>query len=331
MRSKPAKSDKLNEFIASLSVDVAIHAGPDLAIGPNATAIDYNLVRLSGWQAVAVRCCETQDITGQYRSILMEVPSFEPKAQTLYDLAEAGRRLQPDGAVHLLERNRQRAPTARDLMARTFSDLTITRLSEGTVISGRRPLPFDGLPETPQVTLDDALTGRHCLLQTWPGLFSSDSLDSGTAVLIGVLPELAGRRVLDIGCGYGALTVTAAVRGADVSFTDVDARALRLTRTNLAAAGLVGEGALAIDPRDAFAGPFDVVITNPPTHAGSAMLQRLFASGLSLAPRGEMLIVIRAHLNYEKWLVNLAQVQQIALADGYKVLRLRPAGFGSTR
>lgn len=329
MRSKPEKSP-LNELIAGLLVDVAIHAGPDLAIGANATAIDYNLVRLSGWHGVATRCCETTDLTSQYSSILIEVPPFEPKAQTVYDLAEAGRRLRSGGAVHLLERNRKRVPAARDLMVRTFSDLTINRLSEGTVISGRKPLPFDGLPKATQVTLDDAVTGRHCLLQTWPGLFSGDILDLGTAVLIGVLPELAGRRVLDLGCGYGALTVTAAMRGADVSFTDIDARALRLTRTNLEAAGLVGKGALAIDPRDAFAGPFDVVLTNPPTHAGSAMLQRLFASGLSLAPRGEMLIVIRAHLNYEKWLVNLAQVQQIALASGYKVLRLRPAGFAST-
>jgi 16S rRNA (guanine1207-N2)-methyltransferase len=332
LRRKAAKSDKqdkLNEFIASLSVDVAVHVDHDVAIGRDAIAIDYDLVRLEGWRLVAVRCCEIQDLAGPYYSILIEAQAFEPKAQTLFDLAEAGRRLQPDGAVHLLERNRRRAQTARDLMARVFSDLAVSRFPGGTVISGRRPLAVDGRPEAAGLLLSDAATGRQFYLKTWPGLFSGGALDSGTAVLIDTLPELEGRRVLDIGCGYGALTVTAALRGADVSFTDVDARALRLTQTNLAAAGLVAKGALAIDPRDAFAGPFDVVLSNPPTHAGSDMLQRLFASGIALAPCGEMLIVVRAHLNYEKWLDELAQVQQIAVAYGYKVLRLRPKASGA--
>jgi demethylmenaquinone methyltransferase/2-methoxy-6-polyprenyl-1,4-benzoquinol methylase len=47
----------------------------------------------------------------------------------------------------------------------------------------------------------------------------------------------AGQRVLDVGCGTGALTVRAAQRGATVRGIDVSARMLNLARQNVARSG----------------------------------------------------------------------------------------------
>jgi 16S rRNA G1207 methylase RsmC len=41
------------------------------------------------------------------------------------------------------------------------------------------------------------------------GVFSRDGLDAGTRVLLEALPPLSGR-VLDLGCGWGALAEMAA-------------------------------------------------------------------------------------------------------------------------
>ena len=48
--------------------------------------------------------------------------------------------------------------------------------------------------------------GRELTFTTDAGVFSRDGLDRGTEVLLDALPELSGR-VLDLGCGWGAVGV----------------------------------------------------------------------------------------------------------------------------
>ena len=66
------------------------------------------------------------------------------------------------------------------------------------------------------------------------GVFSRDGLDAGTRVLLEALPPLSGR-VLDLGCGWGALGGVLAKKVADVRFvlTDVNERAAALAERNL--------------------------------------------------------------------------------------------------
>ena len=63
------------------------------------------------------------------------------------------------------------------------------------------------------------------------GVFSRDGLDTGTAALLEALPEPAGR-VLDLGCGWGAVGVLLGKRwpGAQIVMTDVNCRAASLAR-----------------------------------------------------------------------------------------------------
>lgn len=72
----------------------------------------------------------------------------------------------------------------------------------------------------------------------------------------------AGDRVLDVGTGCGLLAGTAADLGATVVATDLDGRAVRCARANLAGTGVdVRQGDLFA----AVAGErFDVVVCNPP-------------------------------------------------------------------
>ena len=104
----------------------------------------------------------------------------------------------------------------------------------------------------------------------------------------------------------------------------MDARAIKLARRNLRLNGHPGEAYLKIQPYDFVDDAFDVVLSNPPTHAGSETLRQLFSEMVRVCrPAGYVAVVVRERLNYEKWLVGLGDVSILAKADGYKVIRIR--------
>lgn len=80
--------------------------------------------------------------------------------------------------------------------------------------------------------------------------------------------SLAGRTVVDVGCGSGLLALVAARAGGNVCALDINPDAVRCTRANAARNGL----RLATVRSDLFDGVpdrrFDVVVVNPPYFPG---------------------------------------------------------------
>ena len=86
--------------------------------------------------------------------------------------------------------------------------------------------------------------------------------DEMRATLLSYLPDdLRGRRILDAGCGTGALAVEAAKRGADVVAIDIAANLINLARERLPST--LGEGRIDFrvgDMHDQSLGEFDHVV-----------------------------------------------------------------------
>jgi len=70
------------------------------------------------------------------------------------------------------------------------------------------------------------------------GLGSDHATHSVARTLVRFAPELAGKTLLELGCGTGLLAVLGARLGARVVGTDVDARTLELARANAEANGV---------------------------------------------------------------------------------------------
>jgi 16S rRNA G1207 methylase RsmC len=176
------------------------------------------------------------------------------------------------------------------------------------------------------------LAGRELSLEVAPGIFSPDHVDLGTQVLLRTVPPPRGA-VLDIGCGWGPIAIAAALMAADVTVTaiDVNERALELARRNAATAGVgdrVSTGLPSVVPHDA---RFDTIWSNPPIRIGKAALHELLAAWLPrLNPDGEAWLVVQKNLGADSLAVWLAgqgwgEVQKVASAKGFRVLRLRAA------
>lgn len=99
--------------------------------------------------------------------------------------------------------------------------------------------------------------------------------------------DLAGRRVVELGCGLGAPSIVAARAGASVLSSDEDPEALELLRRNAELNGVEVEGLRADwgDPDEFLArGPFDLAVAADVLYERSAVAQLLQLLP-ALAPR----------------------------------------------
>jgi 16S rRNA G1207 methylase RsmC len=140
-----------------------------------------------------------------------------------------------------------------------------------------------------------------------------------------------GGVLADVGCGYGPIAVTLALRGGPgtvVWAVDVNERARHLCAANAAANG-VGHQVRVVAPADV---PHDLVLdqlwSNPPIRIGKAPLHDLLGGWLDrLRPgRGEAALVVHRHLGADsltRWMADEGwATERLATRAGYRILRV---------
>ena len=178
------------------------------------------------------------------------------------------------------------------------------------------------------------LAGRRLSLITAGGVFSPDHVDTGTQVLLREAPPPpAEGTFLDLGCGWGpiALSLGLLAPAATVYAVDVNERALELTRANAEATGLTDVRPSLPDevPPEA---RFDLIWSNPPIRVGKQALHDLLATWLPrLTTGGEAYLVVQKNLgadSLQRWLRESLELpcERVAVAKGFRVLRVSPAG-----
>ncbi|MBR3019717.1 MAG: class I SAM-dependent methyltransferase [Clostridia bacterium] len=169
--------------------------------------------------------------------------------------------------------------------------------------------------------------GHALRFTTDAGVFSKGEVDFGTATLLKALPEDMAGRVLDLGCGWGAVGVSVgkAFPACEIVMTDVNRRALELSEKNAKANG-VSVKTLESDGLERVPGAFDYIITNPPIRAGKQVIYKMFSdSAQRLTDGGALYLVIRKQQGAESALKYLKtifdQVDTIEKSGGFWVIR----------
>ena len=204
------------------------------------------------------------------------------------------------------------------------------------VIADDRPEPpvwasTPGIAPGTWASFSATLAGQPTSLVTLPGVFSGEGLDAGTALLLNHLPDLSGKRVLDLGCGVGPIGIAAARRGAaSVTMTDVNLLAVAAARENIVRTETPNATAVASDLYGAIHDQrFDVVLCNPPFHAGQRVdldiAQQIVRQAPSmLAEDGEIVLVANRFLAWDRALrETFGASERVAETERYHVLRAR--------
>jgi 16S rRNA G1207 methylase RsmC len=113
-------------------------------------------------------------------------------------------------------------------------------------------------------------SGNLVKVVTRPGVFSHRELDLGARALLEAVEVNAGERVLDLGCGSGAVGLALAMRQPNVSLHAIDAntRAVQCTLEGAALNGLANvTAAVTAMGEIPTAGEFDLAVGNPPYHS----------------------------------------------------------------
>lgn len=169
-------------------------------------------------------------------------------------------------------------------------------------------------------------------MSTANGVFSADRLDLGTSVLLrSVNPRRTSATLLDLGCGYGPITVALAMAAPQASIlaVDVNERAIALARENADRLGFAHRVTVShpddVDPQQRF----DEIWSNPPIRIGKAALHELLQTWLPrVKPGGIAHLVVGKNLGADSlhtWM--LAQgwdVTRTASAKGFRVLSVSP-------
>ena len=179
-------------------------------------------------------------------------------------------------------------------------------------------------------------TSEGLSMESKPGIFGWDKVDRGSAYLIEYLPQFLGRyfeaptRLLDLGCGYGYLSMQASQQGfTQITATDNNAAALSATARNFQQLG-IDNVLVAGDAGDQITERFDTVLCNPPFHQGFSVdgdmaVKFLSATKRLLAESGQALFVVnnfipleqkaKAYFRYIDVLANNGSFKLVALAQ----------------
>lgn len=181
------------------------------------------------------------------------------------------------------------------------------------------------------------LGGQTLEVLTTGGVFSPDGVDRGTQVLLRTLADIepdvsdatiAGP-VLDIGCGWGAITLDAALRmpGREIWAIDVNERSRELTRANAERLSLTNVRVAAPDELSADL-RFAQIRSNPPIRVGKQVLHGILRQWLPrLTPSGLAYLVVAKHLgadSLQRWIASEFEhlrVSRVAREKGFHVIQ----------
>ncbi len=173
------------------------------------------------------------------------------------------------------------------------------------------------------------LRGKPFEFVTASSVFSTKRIDLGTHVLIEAMQLPEEGYALDIGCGYGAVGITAAKLNPQlhVVMTDVNRRAVLLARQNAERNHVynvdVHQGSLYEPVQNQ---SFNCILSNPPISAGmETVLALIRGAPTVLSCGGTLQMVVRSKIG-KKTLPNafteaFGNCNVLAIESGYRVLK----------
>lgn len=254
---------------------------------------------------------------------------FAPKEKALTEfvLGRLAERVAPSGRVLVAGENRAGIRSVKPIIEATVGPVTGHRSGRHSVIWEATRAKDVRPGREMRRSFDVAVAGMAFRVVSYPGVFSHGELDPGTRFLLETLDRPSFRRALDWGCGAGVVGTYLSMLQPEstVDLVDSHAMALRSSRETLEANGLSAERVSASDGFADVRGTFDLIVTNPPFHAGVkielSLTERMIQeSGRYLVPGGRLVLVANAFLRYPNVLrESFTEVRVLAENPSFRV------------
>lgn len=191
----------------------------------------------------------------------------------------------------------------REQLEPMFDKVTCIDAEKGRLYIGRKtgPLRRARSFSAEVVFRDDE---RLIKLITRPGVFAHRQLDPGARQLLLSVEIEPGQRVMDLGCGSGALAIAAALRadGVQVVAVDSNARAIDCTQQSAQLNNVENVQTILNSDGDlsSLSSSVDVVLCNPPYYSDFEIAEKMIRTAANvLRPGGAALFVNKQPRWYE--------------------------------
>ena len=164
------------------------------------------------------------------------------------------------------------------------------------------------------------------------GVFSKSKVDFGTDLMLNEFLkknrglEVEKIKILDIGCGYGVVSVVLKSFYPEISITlsDVNERALELSEENLKKYGINDYHIIKSDAFEKITEKFDVILSNPPIRAGKDIIFKIYSEAYEhLNENGEFYCVIQtkhgAKSTQKKLMEIFGNCDTVTIDGGYRI------------
>ena len=240
MIGRSAKQDRAASALLAAAAVEAHERVLDLGVAGYPVALDVNAagIHFVSSDLQAVRRCENAirnralsnacawleaspaGVPGPGFDVALYTPArWEAKARAFQLIDAAFQRMAIHGRLLLAGRRDAGVESYRKRLEAVFggaeklsakSGLRIYRFKKKNATAGADPV------NTSRSFVENELRGARSVFETCAGVFSSDGLDPGTRFLIDTFDVTAQDRVLDLGCGFGAIGIAAARRAREV-------------------------------------------------------------------------------------------------------------------
>ncbi len=164
------------------------------------------------------------------------------------------------------------------------------------------------------------------------GVFSKSKVDFGTDLMLNEFLkknrglEVEKIKILDIGCGYGVVSVVLKSFYPEISITlsDVNERALELSEENLKKYDINDYHIIKSDAFEKITEKFDVILSNPPIRAGKDIIFKIYSEAYEhLNENGEFYCVIQtkhgAKSTQKKLMEIFGNCDTVTIDGGYRI------------
>ena len=159
------------------------------------------------------------------------------------------------------------------------------------------------------------------------GVFSKGELDFGTELLLKNFKydNPNNKMLLDIGCGCGPIGIYASHLGFTVDMSDVNKRAIHLSKMSLKEQGL-NANVFESDAYKNITNKYDYIVSNPPIRVGKEKLYEIVMNSKEhLKDGGSLWIVVRKQQGAESMLRDMKNaykiVEVIAKKKGFFIIK----------
>ena len=176
--------------------------------------------------------------------------------------------------------------------------------------------------------VDVEINDVKCYFYTDNGVFSKGELDFGTELLLKTFEyDLNKKKVLDIGCGCGPIGLYLSKLGFDVDMTDVNLKAIELSKRSLGEQSLKAN-VFESDAYQNINDKYDYIVSNPPIRVGKEKLYEILMGAKSyLNKNGELWIVVRKKQGAESIIRDMQKtcdiVEVITKKKGFYIVRIK--------